>query len=409
MPHARYDSNGDIILEREEDAVSTEELAVPIRIVNRVERETRKVSASAWTLVHDEHAKEKPSAFSILGQKSKGLMAKGTTEGKAQLAATIAGAEIDLSQMRQSLRSLPNRVRGALRKFWNNANTPVMLPKFVKPGRKPPTKLLLFIVDTIRFGGIFAAIFVVLFVGINYQSFWSIAKAEFAIGRDAKTEQALAEITSGRSEEAADPSAIAGAIVRQSENSDLLSYLPSVGPHEDRLIIPKLGENVPIVRPSMDALMHEDWKQFEKDIQSSLHDGVVHYPGSAKPGQAGNFFLTGHSSYYPWDDGRYKDVFARLSELATGDTYSVYYGGDLHTYRVTGKKEVRPSDVSVLDQPTDKRIATLMTCTPIGTTLRRLIISAEEIDPATSATLNVGQKAIDEQKTPVARVGSLPI
>jgi LPXTG-site transpeptidase (sortase) family protein len=71
----------------------------------------------------------------------------------------------------------------------------------------------------------------------------------------------------------------------------------------------------------------------------------------------------------------------------------VYYGGDLHTYRVIKTFEVKPSDVSVLDQPTNKRIATLMTCTPIGTTLRRLIVQSEEVDPDTGKALKVGERA----------------
>lgn len=270
----------------------------------------------------------------------------------------------------------------------------------MRTGKKPPTKLKLFIVDTVRFGGTFAGIFLVLFVAINYQSFFQIAKAQLALGDDLQTQQGLEHIVSGTAE------------TRQTdgnESDDLLSYLPDVGPYEDRLIIPKLGENVPIVRPSMDALMHEDWKKFEDDIQTALHDGVVHYPGSAKPGQAGNFFVTGHSSYYPWDNGKYKDVFARLKDLSPGDTYSVYYGGDRHSYRVTAKREVKPNDVTVLDQPTNKRLATLMTCTPVGTTLRRLIVSAEEIDPSTGEKLTVGEKATEEQKTPTARLESLPI
>jgi len=47
----------------------------------------------------------------------------------------------------------------------------------------------------------------------------------------------------------------------------------------------------------------------------------------------------------------------------------------------------------VLNQPVDKRVATLMTCTPIGTTLRRLIVSAEEIDPITGEPLAVGEQS----------------
>jgi len=56
------------------------------------------------------------------------------------------------------------------------------------------------------------------------------------------------------------------------------------------------------------------------------------------------------------------------------------------------KKEVKPSDVTVLDQPTNKRVSTIMTCTPVGTTLRRLIIKSQEIDPVTGIALQVGEK-----------------
>lgn len=279
------------------------------------------------------------------------------------------------------------------------------MPRLMKSVKRHPTKLKLFLIDTIRFGGTFAGIFLVLFVAINYQSFLQIAKAELALTDDLKTQQELEQFVTGTP-------AVTGAATYGDDHTsgiDLLSSLPQVGPFEDRLIIPKLGENVPIVRPSMDALMKEDWKKFEDDIQTALRDGVVHYPGSARPGQPGNFFVTGHSSYYPWDDGKYKDVFARLKDLAPGDTYSVYYGGDRHTYRITGKKEVKPSDVSVLDQPTNKRIATLMTCTPLGTTLRRLIITAEEIDPTTGEALGVGERSAEEQVIPTARLESLPI
>ena len=119
--------------------------------------------------------------------------------------------------------------------------------------------------------------------------------------------------------------------------------------------------------------------------------------------------MTGHSSYYPWDDGNYKDVFARLSELDVGDTYTSYYGGDRHTYRVTKKYEVKPNNVSVLDQPTTKRLSTLMTCTPVGTTLRRLIVQAEEIDLISGEVLKVGEKTTDTPDNPFSRLEALPI
>ena len=272
---------------------------------------------------------------------------------------------------------------------------------------KPSSKARLFIVDTVRFGGTFALIFAVLFLGINYQSFWQIARAQLALGNDLQTEQGLEQIVRGTND-ITPTVGVSGAL--GSDTASLVAYLPPVGPFENRIIIPKLGKNIPIVRPSMEALMREDWKTFEEDIQKALHNGIVHYPGSAKPGQAGNFFLTGHSSFYPWDDGHYKDVFARLNDLVIGDTYSVYYNGDRHTYRVISKKEVSPNNVSVLDQPSNQRLATLMTCTPVGTTLRRLIVMAEEIDPQSGEVLRVGERPTEEtQQNLFKRLEALPI
>lgn len=323
-------------------------------------------------------------------------------EGRDQYKATARSATKGFSRLGDEVVSMPRRVRGSLKKFWAIATTPVKVPSRFTSRKR--TKAELFLVDTVRFGGTFGLIFAVLFVGINYQSFWQIARAQLAIGDDLSTEQALTQISRGPESTGMPTFVRSGA----SDGQNILKYLPAVGPYEDRIIIPKIGKNVPIVQPAMDALVKEDWKKFEEDIQGALHHGVVHYPGSARPGQAGNFFVTGHSSYYPWDDGFYKDVFARLHELDLGDTYTVYYGGDKHTYRVTKKYEVKPTDVNVLDQPTDKRIATLMTCTPVGTTLRRLIVQAEEINPETGIALKVGQK-VEDRAQPFSRLDALPI
>ena len=441
VPRALYDNNGNIILLAEDAMTSEVEAAVsspePIHAEGRTSR------GPSWNIIHEKQSqvtqqriptashkmpdevqtkiKHQPSVShptappqeeriesSILRTKeySKRLLSSSILEGKSQLSATVINAKTELKDAKKILSNLPRRLHGKVKNFWKIANTPVHFPALhKKAGRKPPTKLKLFIVDTIRFGGTFAGIFVVLFLCINYQSFLQIASADLAFGDGIKTQQDLQNIVSGK------PSFVTPSNFLESSNAphNLVAYLPSVGPYEDRLIIPKLGKNVPIVRPSMNALVQEDWKKFEDDIQVALRDGVVHYPGSARPGQAGNFFVTGHSSYYPWDEGKYKDIFARLHELEPGDTYSVYYGGDLHTYRITSKKEVKPNDVSVLDQPTKKRLATLMTCTPIGTTLRRLIVMAEEIDPATGIALQVGEKATDTHTESLGRLESLPI
>jgi len=275
------------------------------------------------------------------------------------------------------------------------------------PGRKSVKQYsrgTLFMLDIVRFGTTFTCIFLLLFVTLNYQSFWQILQSNMeplkfaSIGGEDDVSAALREKLKH-----APGLSVAGA-----ERGDLLSYLPDVGPPVDRIIIPKLNLNIPLVAPSYTALLKEDWPQVEHDIQEALQDGVVHYPGTAKPGQAGNFFVTGHSSYYPWAPGAYKTVFARLHQLAVGDEYWVYYGGDKHRYVVAEKKEVSPSDISVLDQPTDLRLATLMTCTPVGTTLRRLIIVSEEVDPTTGERMAVGEKG-GRTKTATVPLEALPI
>ena len=318
-------------------------------------------------------------------------------EGVRQYRASMEGA-------RPLFRDLGSDTRSLLGRTWGFLSQPVWVP--TRRGGKEMGRGMLFFFDTVRFGGTFAFIFLALFVALNYQSFWKITTASVLpfltpASMDASENEALANALQEKLKLL--PSlATAGA-----SEGNILSILPLVGPPDNRIIIPKLDLNVPLVSPSYTALLAGDWPQVEKDIQEALQGGVVHYPGTANPGQAGNFFVTGHSSYYPWAPGGYKTVFARLHALEPGDEYWVYFGGDKHRYVVKAKKEVSPSDITVLDQPSDKRTATLMTCTPVGTTLRRLIINATEVDPQTGLPLRIGEKATQ----PKARISieSLPI
>ncbi|HBG81554.1 TPA: hypothetical protein DDW69_01800 [candidate division CPR2 bacterium] len=140
---------------------------------------------------------------------------------------------------------------------------------------------------------------------------------------------------------------------------------------ESRLIVPKITVDVPIVFVSSRA---------EKDIQEGLRSGVVHYAGTAMPGEIGNTFITGHSSNYWWEKGSYNYVFSLLDKLAVGDTATVYYNGLVYEYIVGDKVVVNPTDVSVL-QPTSTPTLSLMTCTPPGTDWRRLVIRLKQSYP----------------------------
>jgi len=150
-------------------------------------------------------------------------------------------------------------------------------------------------------------------------------------------------------------------------------------PPDYRLEIPQLFEGTIPINTVNDEYVDfaNFYDQAENIIQQKLQMGVVRYPFTADPGEHGNVFITGHSSNYSWAKGDFNAVFALLYKLKKGDEYSIYFGGKKYTYRVFAHFEVEPEDVSVLHQPLDRKMATLMTCTPVGTTLRRLIVQAD--------------------------------
>lgn len=144
-----------------------------------------------------------------------------------------------------------------------------------------------------------------------------------------------------------------------------------VVPPENVVIIPKINSTAPLIlEPS----------QQEKNIQVALRDGVVHYAGTAVPGEIGNVVIVGHSSNDWWEPGNYKFVFALLDKLAVGDKVQINYSSRKYVYEVSSTKIVAPTDLSVLNQTSDP-ILTLITCTPPGTSWKRLIVSAKQIEP----------------------------
>ncbi len=146
-----------------------------------------------------------------------------------------------------------------------------------------------------------------------------------------------------------------------------------VYPSDNRIYIEKIDKNIPLVN----VPNHKNWQELERRIQEGLRGGVVVHPISRAPGRNGNFFLTGHSSYYAWAQGRFKDVFALLHEVEVGDRIEVYWEGKKYVYIIQTKGIVEPTEVSILNQPRDRSIITLMTCTPIGTNKQRLVLVGE--------------------------------
>lgn len=150
-------------------------------------------------------------------------------------------------------------------------------------------------------------------------------------------------------------------------------------PYENRILIPRIGKNIPLVDILVDA--YPDYDVMHETFMEELKKGVVRYPGTARPGEVGNVFIFGHSSNYPWIQSQYNDVFALLDQLQDGDEIIVYYYQKKFTYRITDRSTVKPGDVQALkDRDPGKKELSLMTCWPVGTTLERLIIFAELVE-----------------------------
>ncbi len=229
----------------------------------------------------------------------------------------------------------------------------------------------------IRFTVVTGMIFIVSFLIINFTAYKQIVADWVNPGARAQAETVLKTSTGDVQVSAKD---LLPVLLDKRQIRPEFAWVDApIAPTDDRVVIPKLGKSIPLVHMATGNLEGEDWSALEKQIQGGLQKGVVHYPGTAVPGQFGNVFITGHSSYYPWDPGQFKDVFAMLGRLNVGDKFYVYYGQKKYSYAIYKKFEVQPNNVSVLEQPKDRRIATLMTCTPVGTTLRRMIIQAEQV------------------------------
>jgi sortase A len=144
---------------------------------------------------------------------------------------------------------------------------------------------------------------------------------------------------------------------------------------DPKLIIPKINVDVPVVydvTPDYDSQM------------KAMESGVAWFgiPGAnSKPGQIGNTVLSGHSSNDIIDGGSYKFIFARLDHLEKGDSIFINYESKRYTYTITKKEVVKPTEVSKLVYATDKPVLTLITCTPLGTSTNRLLVTAEQVSP----------------------------
>ena len=126
------------------------------------------------------------------------------------------------------------------------------------------------------------------------------------------------------------------------------------------LIIPKINVKIEIV---------------EGEDESVLSKGAWRMPQTSTPNKGGNTVLSAHRwKYQPPSE----KTFYLLDKLETGDSFYVIWEKKKYNYKVVSTSIVLPTDLSVLS-PTTAPSITLLTCHPLFSTTKRLIVRGELI------------------------------
>jgi sortase A len=148
-------------------------------------------------------------------------------------------------------------------------------------------------------------------------------------------------------------------------------------------VVPPYGSGLAILFiPRLGA--HYKFAVVQGTSTADLIKGPGHYPGSAMPGQIGNFAVAGHRTTY-------LHPFYDINELRQGDSVVVETRSTWYTYRVQNiphtaaryQEIVSPSDVSVAfpvpDQPNPnltptQRVLTFTSCNPRYSAAQRIVV-----------------------------------
>jgi sortase A len=147
-----------------------------------------------------------------------------------------------------------------------------------------------------------------------------------------------------------------------------VSARPSYGDSIAILSIPRLGitDGVPVL------------EGVGLDV---LNKATGHYPGTALPGQVGNFAVAGHRKTHG-------EPFRHLDELRKGDLVYAQTAHALYTYRLDEDPVIiDPHDLGVVDAVPDQpgatpteALITLTTCNPWWSSTQRMIVVGRLVD-----------------------------
>ncbi len=140
--------------------------------------------------------------------------------------------------------------------------------------------------------------------------------------------------------------------------------------HRKENQIAKMEEKETILK--VESADVEGWV-VDGDDANALERGFWYYPLSSAPGNRGNTVIIGHRFLHLPPR---RDTFFNLDKVKIGDKIIIEQKGAEYTYTVINTKVVDKNNTSILSKTSDYRI-TLITCTPLWTSEKRLVITGK--------------------------------
>ena len=161
-------------------------------------------------------------------------------------------------------------------------------------------------------------------------------------------------------------------------NLDSYEFSFNLLPPTNRLIIPAINLDVPLVETSVSSFDNVTETTFDPDLEN----GVVKYPTTPSPWEWGNAFFFGHTSQEYWKNNPYWTVFRNIPQLKENDKIQIIWDWVLYEYKVLKTVVVKPKNVNdtyISFGDEWKEYITLMGCYPVWRTDKRMMVFAERI------------------------------
>ncbi len=153
----------------------------------------------------------------------------------------------------------------------------------------------------------------------------------------------------------------------------VVTELPKPTAAENRIVIPKLGVNIPYAPAEASLDRGAEWR----------------HPTRGNPVDGGNFIIAAHRfSIQPTPQGTIeKSPFYRIDKLAIGDEIIIDYQGKRYGYKISQLIDVKPTQVEIEAPSTDAKI-TLYSCDLGGAQSGRIVVIAEPLGEVTIKQLD---------------------